>query len=526
MDFNQKEQKWQSDYGSIGDIANPDYPETVIITEVNGEFVTIACDENLQTQTDSAITSFTDEPSVTTEQMPFVASGPSTQQLPAKQKDNKGLIAGIGIGVLLTITGIQIWNSHRTIGVNAAIPAYTDLDSTVAQSVTVAPVKTASVNHTLKATGDVDAYELIPVMSQATGLQIKQVLVDEGESVKAGQILARLDDSILQAQLAQAQAEVSQAEARLQELLAGNRSEEIAQAQAQVTNAEQAILQAQSDLELVQKRVERNRTLEAEGAIARDLLDEVLTQERISKANLEQANSKLQEASQKLAQLKSGARSEVISQAKAQLAKAQGQVQLVEAQLKDTQVIAPVNGIIADKKALVGDITSPSKDLFEIIADGRLELRLKVPETQLLQVRPGQKVVVTSDVDRNLKLQGRVREIEPIIDQQSRQGIVKVDISANPNLKPGMFLRGEITTAAGLGLTVPADSLLPQSDGTAIVYMVQPDNSVKAQKVEMGDILASEQVEIKKGLELGDRIVVKGAAYLKDGDRVEIVSDF
>jgi multidrug resistance efflux pump len=89
---------------------------------------------------------------------------------------------------------------------------------------------------------------MIPVSSQATGLQIKEVLVDQNALVQAGQVMARLDDSVLQAQLSQAKASVAQAEARLAELRTGTRSEEVAQAQARLDQAQARLRQAQASI--------------------------------------------------------------------------------------------------------------------------------------------------------------------------------------------------------------------------------------------------------------------------------------
>ncbi|WP_446375382.1 efflux RND transporter periplasmic adaptor subunit [Coleofasciculus sp. D1-CHI-01] len=434
----------------------------------------------------------------------------------------KGLFLGIGIGVLLALGATRLVSSQQADAPTTEPPVATS--SAPSQSVTVAPVTSESVSRRLDATGSVAAFEMNPVMSQATGLQIQQVLVEEGQVVKAGQLLARLDDSVLQAQLSQAQASVAQAEARLAELRAGSRSEEIARAKEAVRSAESAVAAAESDLELARTRVDRNKMLQAEGAIARDRLDEVYNQERSSRSQLEQAQARLREANQQLAQLQAGPRREVITQAEAQLAQAQAQVQSTIAQLNNTRILAPVSGKIAERNARVGDVTSPSQTLFKIIENGRLELIVNVPETQLPQIKPGQSATITSDADSSLQLSGKVREIDPMIDEASRQAQVKIDLPASAALKPGMFLRASITTSAAQGLTLPAKAILPQSDGSAIAYIVQPDNTVKAQSVEVGEPLSDNRVEIKSGLSVGDGVVVKGAAYLKDGDNVNVVN--
>ncbi len=459
----------------------------------------------------------------TSQQDPGSSSLPGTKN--AKKgwlSGGKGLFLGIGIGVFLAFGANRLVSSQQADAPTAAPPVATS--SAPSQSVTVAPVTSENVSRRLDATGSVAAFEMNPVMSQATGLQIQQVLVEEGQVVKTGQLLARLDDSVLQAQLNQAQASVAQAEARLAELRAGSRSEEIARAKETVRSAESAVTAAESDLELARTRVERNKLLQAEGAIARDRLDEVYNQERSSRSQLEQAQARLREANQQLAQLQAGPRREVITQAEAQLAQAQAQVESTIAQLNNTRILAPVSGKIAERNARVGDVTSGSQTLFNIIENGRLELIAKVPETQLPQIQPGQSVTITSDADSRLQLSGKVREIDPMIDEASRQAQVKIDLPTSAALKPGMFLRASITTSAAQGLTVPAKAILPQSDGSAIAYIVQPDNTVKAQSVEVGELLGDNRVEIKSGLSVGDRVVVKGAAYLKDGDKVEVVN--
>lgn len=432
------------------------------------------------------------------------------------------LLWGICLGIGLTILGTRFLSPTQP-SANTPLPSELATSQAPAPSVTIASVETSSVERTLQATGTVAAFEMIPVMSQATELQIQQVLVDEGDFVRSGQLLIQLDDSVLQAELTQAKASVAEAEARLAELRAGSRIEEIARATEAVRSAEAEVIQSRSDLDLARKRVERNRNLEAEGAIARDRLDEILNEERNRQSTLNKAQARLRESKQQLAQVLAGPRKEEIAQAAAKLAQAKAQVQTTLARLKDTRVIAPVSGKIAERNARVGDITSSSQRLFTIIENGRLELRVKIPETQLPLIRPGQTVAITSDANSRLQLSGRVREIVPIVNEESRQATVEVDLPAMDSLKPGMFLRASVTTNTATSLTVPMRAVLPQADGTSLVYLLQADKTVKEQPVETGEILSGDRVEILSGLQTGDRVVLKGAAYLKDGDRVSVI---
>ncbi|MGK7895842.1 MAG: efflux RND transporter periplasmic adaptor subunit [Xenococcus sp. (in: cyanobacteria)] len=435
------------------------------------------------------------------------------------------LIIGLGLGFLLSWGGnkfISFLGNKQSIAASEtqaiAEPSEANL-SRIARQVTVTEVTNSQVERSLQASGTVEAYELIPVMSQATGLQIQEILVDEGDYVKKGQVLAKLNSDALKAEYLQAQGAVAQAEARLAEIEAGTRAEEIARAQERVNSLAAEIARAESDLDLVSKRVERNETLETEGAIARDLLDEIYNEERIKRANLQQAKARLAEGQQELAQLQTGERPEVILAARAELLQAQGRLQLIETQLEDAIVTAPASGVIAERNATLGDLTSNSDNLFTIIENGRLELRLEVPETSISQIQPQQKVQITSQYNSQ-PLIGTVREIDPVIDRESRQATVNIDLPPQVALKPGMFLRARINTTTTEGKTVSVKALLPQADGSAIAFVVQDDNTVKARSVELGEILADEQVEVLAGLQTGDRIVVKGSAYLKDGDSV------
>jgi RND family efflux transporter MFP subunit len=469
------------------------------------------------------------------------------------------MLIGIGIGVVLAVGGTRLLSSQPTKAPAKSPEATPSAAPVSAQSVTVATVETTRVPRILKATGSVAALEMIPVSSQATGLQIQQILVDRNDFVKVGQVMARLDDAILQAQLTQAKASVAQAEARLAELRTGTRKEEIAQAQARLDQAKARLSQAQASiprqieqaqaqvesaqarLTLAENRYKSYQSLVDQGAVTRDRFNETFSEYRSAQANLSEAQQRLQqarntnnpeidqlaasvrEAEQQLQQLRAGSRQEVITQAEAQLAQAKGQQQAIAAQLGNTKIVAPASGMVAERNARVGDVTSPSQPLFQIIDKGRLELLLKVSETDLAQIRPGQSVKITSNKDSKLSFEGKVREIDPVVNEQSRQATVKVDLPASDSLKPGMFLKAEITTSSASGLTAPVKAILPQADYSAIAYRLMGDGTVKAQQVQVGEPMPGERVEIKSGLSPGDRIVVKGAAYLKDGDKVEVV---
>ncbi|MEL6439487.1 MAG: efflux RND transporter periplasmic adaptor subunit [Cyanobacteria bacterium J06621_8] len=435
-------------------------------------------------------------------------------------RGRKGVLLGAGLGILLTLGATHILTPRTTAEQGQAKLA--SKSSITPQAVTTTEVVTTEIDSILNLSGTVSAFESTPVMPQIAGLQIIEIMAEQGDFVNQGQALAGLNSSILQAEKAEAEGAVQQAQARLEELKAGSRSEEIARAEFRVANVQSAIAEADSELELVRKRAEANTSLRAEGAISQDSLDEVLNQVRVAESRLAAAKANLREEQQALAQLRAGSRPETIAQAQAQLTQAQGRLQGIETRLENTTIRAPRSGIVASRSARVGQTTDTSEMLFSIIQDGRLELRLLVPETLIGKIKIGQSVQVTANNDPDLKLQGKVREIDPLIDNNSRQATVKVDLPSETNLRPGMFLQAAINTDTNQGLAVPIASLLPQSDNKATAFVVQSDSTVKAQTVALGDILSGERVEILSGLDAGDRLVLKGAVYLKDGDKVTI----
>ncbi len=86
-----------------------------------------------------------------------------------------------------------------------------------------------------------------------------------------------------------------------------------------------------------------------------------------------------------------------------------------------------------------------------------------------------------------------------------------------------MFASAGITIANVPGIAIPAKAVLPQTDGSAIAFVLNDQDVVRAQKITVGEAIDNNLVEIPNGLKIGDRVVVAGAGYLKDGDKVQVV---
>jgi multidrug efflux pump subunit AcrA (membrane-fusion protein) len=390
-------------------------------------------------------------------------------------------LIGLGLATLLIGGAGAFFITRRPVSTPQTV-------ATSTQSVTVAPVQTASISRTIDATGTVAARDLLPIAPEASGLQVQQVLANEGQTVRSGQELAILSSDVLRSQLNQSQAQSTSAQAVL-----GQRQATLQQQQA-------TLAEAQSNLR-------RYRQLAQSGAI--------------SQADLEQRATAVATARAAVATAQAG-----IGQAQADIQASQADIQRLQAQLGQTIVRSPANGVVAESLAKVGDVASTSNPLFRLIRNGDLELQIKLPATQLPQVKVGSPVRITSDVDRQINVQGTVREIAPLVDPQTRQATIKINLPQNPAIRSGLFLRAAITTQTTQALTIPSKAVLPQSNGSSTVFVLQPDGTVRSQTVQTGVTQGNDPnnttVEIAQGLNAGDRVVVAGSGYVKDGDRVTI----
>jgi HlyD family secretion protein len=369
----------------------------------------------------------------------------------------------------------------------------------------------------IKANGVVQAIRKTNISPKDAG-KITNLYIDEGDQVKEGQLIARMDNEQVQAQVSQYEAELARAKASLAERLAGNRAEEIAKARADVTKNEAALVQARSRLELAEVRVKRRRVPVEEGAISRDSLDEALTEERNARDNLDQTQASLAVARQELARQLNGSRPEEIAQAEAEADRAAAQLQFYQSQLKETLVRAPFSGIITRRFAQEGDFVTPTTSASS--SDGAtstsiaelssgLEIEAKVPEASIARIKPGQKVEVTSDAYPNEKFDGQVRLIAPrAVDENNITSFrVKVSLkTGQTRLKSGMnvklvFVGEQIKNAT----VVPLAAIITQKDGQTGVLIPAEKNQVKFKPVTVGST-SGDKVQITDGVKAGDRI--------------------
>ena len=263
------------------------------------------------------------------------------------------------------------------------------------------------------------------------------------------------------------------------------------------------------------------------------LRDELLSADLASKrANVQQAEATLENAAAAYRRAKSLSVSGVLSQAdldklrseelaaQARVQVANADLEAAELRLKYTRVTAPDDGIISVRNVAVGQIAQTGAEMLRMVRKGRVEWRAEIPESQLGDIKIAQAVrLTTAD---GTQLDGKVRTISPTIDPSTRAGLVYVDI-ASDKARPGMFARGEILAARSQVQMLPIASIVIQ-DGYSYVFVLTADSTVERRHVETG-LVKDDMIEILSGVKPEEQVVAKGAGFLKDRDRVNLVKD-
>ncbi|MNX97945.1 putative efflux system component YknX [compost metagenome] len=164
-------------------------------------------------------------------------------------------------------------------------------------------------------------------------------------------------------------------------------------------------------------------------------------------------------------------------------------------------------------------MASPNSSIVTIAEAGEMQVKLPIAERDLSLVRNGGKVQITSVALPGESFSGRITEIAPMVDPQTRLIPVKVDLARNGRLKVGMNVSAAIAGPSHQGLTVPAGALV--TDGAEqIVYLA---NAGKAQRVPVTTgIRGTDWAEITDGLKGGEQVIVKGSAFVKEGLAVKL----
>lgn len=204
---------------------------------------------------------------------------------------------------------------------------------------------------------------------------------------------------------------------------------------------------------------------------------------------------------------------------------AAARVRVSEAQLGATRarigrldVRAPTAGLVLSRSVEAGQVVGPgSGALFRIAAGGEMELRARLPQSDLARLTVGVPTTVTP-VGSERSYQGTVWQVSPIVDPNTRQGEARILIPYNADLRPGGFASAEIRAGSAVMPLLPESAV--QSDGRGnFVYVIGPNNTVVRRDVTIGEV-SDRGMAITQGLTGNERVVLSAGAFLSPGQRV------
>ncbi len=353
------------------------------------------------------------------------------------------------------------------------------LPERAAPSVTVTTVSRQPITDTVIVTGTLVAREEILVAVQIEGYALTEILVEEGDRVKAGQVLARLSREMIDSALAQNRAQIARSEAS------------IASARSTIAEAEANRTQAQASFQ-------RTQSLRSDGFASAETFDQ-----------------------RQAAALQAAAR---VSASREQLRLAEADKALAEAQRGEwmirsgrAEIKAPTDGVISRRTARIGSVVGAAGEpLFRIIRDGAIELEADIAEMSLARITPGLKATV-KPAGRDTELTASVRLVSPEITRSTRLGRVRLALDKPEGLTIGSFGRGVIEIARKDAILAPLSAVLFTNEGPRV--QVVKNEVVETRTVSAG-IRAAGMLEIVSGLAPGESIVTISGTFLRNGDRI------
>ena len=284
----------------------------------------------------------------------------------------------------------------------------------------------------LSAGGYIIARRQVEVASKITG-RVMAIGVDEGDLVRQGDVIATLDDSELQAQRHEAEGILAAAKARLAELEAGSRPQEIQRAKALAESARADKVNADVNLR-------RAETLVRDGVLQKQALDD-------ARARADMAEAALRAAEEYFGLVQAGPRAEEIEQARAQVRQAEAALGYAQAMLANTVIRAPISGTILNRFVDPGEMVTTgftsergARQALVNMANLRdLQVELDIAEADIAKVERGQPVVIRPDAYPDRTYRGRVEFISSVGDRQKATVKVKVTV-----LEPDGLLRPEM----------------------------------------------------------------------------------
>jgi RND family efflux transporter MFP subunit len=351
--------------------------------------------------------------------------------------------------------------------------------------VEVIQVERSTSNSELTLPGNIQAVTEAPILARADGY-IKRRLVDIGDRVQAGQVLAEIEAPELDQQVRQAQANLQQTQAALTQALANR-------------------VQGKANADMARVTAERWGKLAGKGAVSHQENDQYQSQYQAQAANLDA-----------LEQAVAAARSNILA-ADANLSRLN--------EIQSYRVVkAPFDGVVTLRNVDVGALVNAGSTLlYRIAQTSVLRTFINVPQTNADSVKIGQTAQLTVSNRPGRHFTGTVARTADALDPNSRTMLVEVQVpNSDGALLPGMYAQVELSSPrSNPPLLLPSDTLIVRAEGTQVA-VVRPDHSVHFQNIQVGRDYG-DRLEVLSGLQQGDSVIANPSDIVREGLQVDPV---
>lgn len=387
-----------------------------------------------------------------------------------------------------------------------------------------------SVQSSTEFVGNLEAKQRVALASRVDGRLIK-IAVQEGDTVKQG-------DLIVQLQLTREQDEVlaAESEVNIRRANVSHAEAELRVAEAEVASAEAAVERSRADLreqeaelELAKISMTRTKFLVKEGAQSRQTLDDRTRDINGAKAQTDALRAALNSSQKALNAARErveAAASEIAGQ-QASLKQAEAQVGVATENLDFNRIVAPIDGVVGNIQPKVGDYIQAGDQIASLVQDDALELNVSVPLEQAPRLKIGLPVEI---IDRQGEAvsKGNISFISPKTDRSSQTILVKATFNNDGRLKDDSFARTKIIWSEQPGVLIPTEAV-SRIAGKSFVFVAvekeQEDGSsalvAEQRPVELGEI-QGQSYQVISGLESGDRLIASGIINLADGTSIDL----
>jgi len=393
----------------------------------------------------------------------------------------RGLLAAL----VLAVAGVAL----RNVILGTPVEAYQAVSSDLVQSVV--------------ASGRIMTPQRVAVGAVITG-RVERIPVQEGQSVRRGDILVALDDRDERAAVAQARAAVEQAEAKVRQLR-----------ELGLPAAEQGLAQAQANLTQARRQYERAADLKARGFVSQSALDD-------AQRNLDVAESQLRAA--KLQVESNSAAGSEFAVAQTALEQARASLGVAQAKLDDTVIRAPVDGTLIARAVEPGNVVQPGKELMALAPAGETQVVVQIDEKNLAQLRVGQKALGSADAFPRERFAADLVYINPGIDALRGAVEVKLRVADPPEyLRQDMTVSVDIEVARSAGTVVVPAEVVREANSVQPWVLAVDGGRATRRAVKLG-LKGDGRMEVLEGVAPGDLLVSAAQPAVKIGQRVRAIA--